>query len=248
MTETSSPRREAEAPRRNTGKESPATRPVALSNAEFHRKIQQAVFEHRLLPGTQLVEERLVEISGLNRAKVRTVLARLAHEKLVTLIPNRGAFIASPSVQEAREVFVIRRIMEPAVTSLLCRLASTVQIRKLRRHAQNEVKARERGDRAAVIRLAGEFHVLLAELTGNALLARIMRELTAQTCLVITLYDSPNIPACPQHHHDEIIDAIESGDAAGATVRMVEHLTHVEDALRLEVAPRSAADLKAILD
>lgn len=223
-------------------------RPSAMSNEQFYRKIQQAIAEHRLPPGTQLVEERLVEISGMSRTKIRPVLARLAHEKLVTLIPNRGAFIASPTVSEAREVFFIRRIIEPAVTKLLCEMASSAHIRKLRQHALKEVKARERGDRASLIRLAGEFHVLMAELTSNAMLVRLMRELTAQTCLVITLYDSPNIPACPQHHHDEIIDAIEAHDEGGATARMVHHLDHVEQALRLDVELKAELDLKSIFE
>lgn len=223
--------------------------PVAVMTSEqFYQKIQQAIFEHRLPPGTQLVEERLVEISGMSRTRIRLVLARLAHENLVTLIPNRGAFIASPSVQEAREVFFIRRVIEPSVVTLLCGMAQPAHIRKLRQHVQKEAKARERGDRIAIIRLAGEFHVLLAELTGNAMLVRMMRELAAQTCLVITLYDSPNTPACPQHHHGDIIDAIEAQDEQAATRRMVEHLGHVEEALRLDEEPAGNVDLRAILD
>lgn len=221
---------------------------ATLTHEEFYTKIQQAIFEHRLPPGTQLVEERLVEISGMSRTKIRPVLARLAHEQLVTLIPNRGAFIASPTVDEAREVFFIRRVIEPAVSTLLCQMASPAHIRKLRQHAQKEHKARERGDRVAVIRLAGEFHVLLAELTSNAILVRLLRELTAQTCLVITLYDAPQIPACPQHHHDEIINAIEAKDQRSASALMIEHLNHVEQALRLEIEPKSVLELKFILD
>ena len=221
---------------------------TVLSSEQFYQKIQQAIFEHRLPPGTQLVEERLVEISGLSRTKIRLVLARLAHEKLVTLIPNRGAFIASPSVDEAREVFFIRRLLEPGVSTLLCQTASPAHIRKMRQHIQKESKARDRNDRVAIIRLAGEFHVLLAELAGNAMLVRMMRELTAQTCLVITLYDSLNMPSCPQHHHSDIVDAIEACDAGVAGFRIVDHLRHVEQALRLEDKVKGAPDLRAILD
>lgn len=237
----------------------PAAPPVRLVSAvdtpapastveQFYQKIQQAISEHRLLPGTQLVEERLAEISGLSRTKIRLVLARLSHEKLVTLIPNRGAFIASPSVDEAREVFFIRRVIEPAVSKLLCEMASPAHIRKLRQHVQKENKARERGDRVAIIRLAGEFHVLLAELTDNTLLVRMMRELTAQTCLVITLYDSPNMPACPEHHHGDIIDAIEARQTGAAMTCMLDHLNHVENALRLEDEPKAAVNLKSVLE
>src|SRR5450830_736409 len=140
-----------------------------LSAEQFYEKIQQAIFEHRLKPGTQLIEGRLVEISGMSRARIRPILARLAHENLVTLIPNRGAFIASPSIEEAREIFFTRRLIEPAISTILCKIATPAQIKKLRQHVQHEAKAREQADRSAIIRLSGEFHTLLAALAGNRL-------------------------------------------------------------------------------
>jgi DNA-binding GntR family transcriptional regulator len=220
----------------------------ALTSEQFYQKIQQAIFEHRLAPGTQLVEERLVELSGMSRTKVRPVLARLAHEQLVTLIPNRGAFIASPTVEEARELFFTRQLVEPAIIKLLCENAEGVDIKKLKQHVLKEAKARQEQDRTAIIRLSGEFHILLAELAGNAILVRLMRELTAQTCLVITLYDSPNTSACAHHHHAEIIEAIEAKDIKLATQRMSGHLLECEGALRLENNVEEAVDLKSIFD
>ena len=58
---------------------------------EIYEKIYVAVLEHRSLPGTKLVEEKLAEIFSVSRARVREVLARLAHEQIVQLIPQRGA-------------------------------------------------------------------------------------------------------------------------------------------------------------
>jgi DNA-binding GntR family transcriptional regulator len=218
----------------------------ALTSEQFYQKIQQAIFEHRLAPGTQLVEERLVELSGMSRTRIRPVLARLAHEQLVTLIPNRGAFIASPTVAEARELFFTRQLIEPAVIKLLCERAESIDIKKLKQHVLKEAKARQKDDRTAIIRLSGEFHILLAELAGNAILVRMMRELAAQTCLVITLYDSLNTPACTHHHHADIIEAIETKDAALATQRMGEHLRDCENALRLGSEVEAEVDLKSI--
>ena len=217
-----------------------------LTSEQFYQKIRQAIFEHRLTPGTQLVEERLVELSGMSRTKIRPMLTRLAHEQLVTLIPNRGAFIASPTVDEARELFFTRQLIEPAVIKLLCKHAESIDIKKLKQHVLKEAKARRDDDRTAIIRLSGEFHILLAELAGNKILERIMRELTAQTCLVITLYDRPNTPACTHHHHAEIIEAIEAKDVMLATKRMGGHLSDCENALRLENDVKEEVDLKSI--
>lgn len=217
-----------------------------LTSEQCYQKIRQAILEHRLAPGTRLVEERLVALSGMSRTKIRPVLARLAHEKLVELIANRGAFIASPSVEEAREVFFTRHLIEPAIVTLLCETATSREISKLKRHVSKEAQARVDNDRVAIIRLSGEFHTLLAELAGNTILLRMMHDLTAQTCLVITLYDRPNTPACQHHHHGDIIEAIEARDAELAKQRLCAHLREVESTLRLEVDAEQDVDLSAI--
>src|SRR5260370_36063548 len=168
-----------------------------FSNEEIYGRSQKAVLEHRLAPGTKLIEERLAEVSGVSRTKIREVLSKLAHEGLVVLIPNRGAFIASPSVEQARDVFVTRRMIEPEMARLLSESATPAQVRALRKHVKLESDARKRNDRPAIIRLSGEFHVLIADMIGNEILLRLMRELAPLTCLVITLYDNPTAPACP---------------------------------------------------
>lgn len=221
----------------------------ALSNQEIHEKLQRAVFEHRLKPGTRLVEDHLADMSGSTRASIRQVLARLAHEGLVTLTPNRGARVASPTVQEAREVFAMRFMLEPAMVRQLAQQRIPGHASRLREHVMAEAAARARGDRPAIIRLSGEFHILLAELTGNRILMRSMRELCAQTCLVITLYDKPNTPACPYHEHEDVIEAIEQGDAEKAARFMTHHLSHIEQTLALDSpgdeAPDDLSDLFA---
>ncbi|WP_293026038.1 GntR family transcriptional regulator [Pandoraea sp.] len=218
----------------------------SFSNDEIYRRIQNAVLEHRLAPGTKLVEERLAEISGVSRTKIREVLGKLAHEGLVTLIPNRGAFIASPSAQQARDVFVTRRMIEPEMARLLAHSVTTPQLRALRRHVRQESEARRRGEMHTVIRLSGEFHVLFAQMLGNEILLRLLRELTPLTCLVITLYDKPNVPACPHHEHDELIDALEARDGERAAGIMLEHLRHIEATLSFDTPAPAAVDIEAI--
>jgi DNA-binding GntR family transcriptional regulator len=224
-----------------------ATR-VPFSNDEIYRRIQKAVLEHRLGPGTKLVEERLADVSGVSRTKIREVLNKLAHEGMVTLIPNRGAFIASPSVEQARDVFMTRQMIEPQMARQLAAKATPVQIRALRRHVRQENDARKRGDMPAVIRLSGEFHILIAEMVGSEILLRLMRELAPLTCLIITLYDKPNAPACPHHEHDHFIDAVEAHDADRAAAVMLEHMQHIEATLSFESPATTSLDIESIFE
>lgn len=223
-----------------------ATERAAFTNEEIYRRIQNAVLEHRLPPGTRLVEDRLAEVSGVSRTKVREVLNKLAHEGLVTMVPNKGACIASPTVEQARDVFVTRRMIEPEMARLLTESITPAHIKTLRRHVKQESDARKRNDMHAVIRLSGEFHILIAEMVGNEILLRLMRELAPLTCLIILLYDKPNAPACPHHEHDHFIDAVEARDASRAAQVMLTHLEHIEATISLSTPPVSQPDIEAI--
>ena len=165
---------------------------------EIYEKIYVAILEHRLHPGTKLVEERLAEIFGVSRARVREVLARLAHEQIVELIPQRGAYVAKPSIEQALDVFEARRLIEPAVLRRLIETLTPEKLARLRQHQELELDARRRDDKRAVVRLSGEFHTLAAELAGNTALARSMRELSMLTCLIIFLYDAPTVNELPR--------------------------------------------------
>jgi DNA-binding GntR family transcriptional regulator len=200
----------------------------------IYERLVTAIFEHRLPPGTKLGEEGLAAIFGVSRARVRAVLPRLAHEGLVTLAPNRGAFVTQPTVEQARDVFEARRLIEPGIAMRLARQPDRrAAVARLRKHVAAERKARNAGDARAIVRLSGEFHILLAELAGNALLAKALRELASLTCLIIALYDQPAKPSCLGEEHREIADAIADGDTRRVAALMVEHLNHVEQHLDL---------------
>ncbi|SCK13455.1 DNA-binding transcriptional regulator, GntR family [Variovorax sp. HW608] len=209
-------------------------------------KISTAILEHRLAPGTKLGEDRLATIFNTNRAKIREVLARLAHEQIVELVPQRGAHVAKPTIEQARDVFEARRLIEPGVLRRLIGTIDDFKMQRLRRHLELEADARQRGDARAVVRLSGEFHQLLAELAGNSALARTMRELSTLTCLIISLYDAPTATSCRADEHEEIVEAIKRKDARKAEALMLHHLDHIQESLKLE-AGSDEVDLESIL-
>ena len=192
---------------------------------EISDRILGAIWEHRLPPATKLVEEKLAGVFGVSRTKIRLALARLSHDGILTTEPNRGTFVSSPTVEQARQVFVARRLLEPALMRTLCETG-------LRRDQ--------------LVRLSGEFHVLLADTATNAYVGKYMHELCSLTCLVIALYDAPGTPACPHHEHAAIVDALEARDADQACALMIEHLDHVENTLRLEMPADTEVDFEAL--
>jgi DNA-binding GntR family transcriptional regulator len=213
----------------------------------IYERLMNAIAEHRLHPGTKLAEDRLAAIFGVSRTVVRAVLQQLAHELVVTIVPNRGAFIASPTVQEARELFEARRQIELPIVENVCGSATKKDIALLRAHVARELEARKRDDRRTAVRLSGDFHVLLAHLGGNRFIERTMRGLQMLTCLTILLYNAPTSQACPHDEHARLIDAIEAGNAKLAQKLMVDHLAHIEASLRLNAAEDEDDNLEAIL-
>ena len=214
-------------------------------NDDIYEKIYVAILEHRLHPGTKLVEERLAEIFGVSRARVREVLARMAHEHIVELVPQRGAYVARPSIEQAMDVFEARRLIEPALLRRLIETLTPEKVARLRQQHELEMDARRRDDKRAIVRLSGEFHTVLADLAGNSALSRSMRELSTLTCLVIFLYDAPTATSCRADEHSQIIEAIAKRDVARAEKLMLEHLDHIEGSLKLDNATEEV-DLEAI--
>ncbi|SDY33379.1 DNA-binding transcriptional regulator, GntR family [Variovorax sp. YR266] len=234
----------------------PLLQPAALFKVEvdepkgsvdnIYESLLRAMLEHRLPAGTKLGEERLAELTGASRSRIRQVLGRLAHDNLVTLIPNRGAFVASPSPEEALYVLQTRRIVEPEVAAALAENATPSAIERLRKHIEQEAAARARSDRTATIRLSGEFHVLIAQMAGNPILEKIIVEMVSRTSLIITLYDRPLARTCPDCDHENLLQCFERGDASAARDIMLHHLKHIEESLALHLAVRKTVNLEDI--
>jgi DNA-binding GntR family transcriptional regulator len=211
--------------------------------ARVQQRLSAAIYEHRLPPGTKLPEADLCRILGTSRGTLRKVLDRLAHEQLVDLIPNRGAFVAKPSVKTTREVYALRRILEGGVVRTLAGCQCGPWLKDVRAQVAEEREANRVGDTSRYIRLAGKFHLDLAAATGNSALEQHLRRVVSQTSLMVALYDMRGNNPCSVHEHLEILQAIESGKHAEAEKLMEEHLVGLERQLRLDDEDAASVDL-----
>ena len=215
---------------------------------EVFERIYQAVLDHRLQPGTKLKEVALAEVFGVNRSVVRKVLARLAYAKLIEQRPNRGATVASPSVEESRDLFAARRAIEGAIVDALTRRVTAAQIRRLRALAAEERNAYERGESAKGLKMSLQFHRELAAMAGNGVLAEVLDNLIARTPLVVLSFRGrAGDNLCSNDEHGDIVEAIATGSAAKAVAAMNAHLIELEAQLDLSPAEASRTDLAQLL-
>ncbi|KVU78540.1 GntR family transcriptional regulator [Burkholderia ubonensis] len=208
-------------------------------------RIRTAILEHRLAPGAKLTEAQLCDVFGVKRGTIRQALALLATDRLVDLEPNRGAFVASPTLQDVHEVFEMRRIIELAVVERLATGPGAKRLKGVAALIDKERKAFERRDVPAWIRLSGEFHTALAALMGNATLSACLDGLVARSTLMSALYESHGRSPCSFDDHGAILVALEAGDAKRAAELMAHHLQHVELKMLDRPAP-GAVDLREV--
>jgi len=219
----------------------------AFKDADIYQDIVTAIFEQKLLPGTQLKEDELRAIYAVSRARIREVLLRLAHDKFVTRISNRGAFVAKPTVAEAREVFATRRLIEGHLVRLLAERGDQNIHEVLKRQIDREARARRRGDFSEIIREGGEFHFVLAEIAGCSILSRFLRELLTLTSLISVAYQRGNVVKCEMDEHRELAVCISAGRADDAEALMNAHLDGILSRLDLSLPREPQADLHQVL-
>lgn len=225
-----------------------ATAPNGTDNAIYERVVS-AILDHRLPPGTKLVEDRLATAFGVSRTLIRPVLVRLASEQVVTLTPNRGATIAQPSEQEAREVFEVRRLIESRLVERFVACANRDDIQRLTQCIRDEEAARSTGDMRRAIRLSGDFHLHIAERAGQQTMGRILREMVSRTSLILMTYSNSHAQArrdataCGCEEHRALLAAIRLRDPREAARLMREHLDRLEAQLDFSPAADKTPDL-----
>lgn len=207
-----------------------------------HDLLRKAIIEQALKPGMRLPEDTVGEQFGVSRTIVRHALVRLEHEGLVVTRRNRGAFVAEPSRDEAQHVFEVRRCLENDVIRLLCERMPSNGFDRLQAHVRQEEAVKGK-DGPVSIRLAGEFHVLLAELTGNPVLTRYVSEVVLRCSLIMSLYARSHSSDCAVDEHSQIIEAIRAGNAARAIEIMEHHLGAVAGRAELASEPDSVQSI-----
>jgi DNA-binding GntR family transcriptional regulator len=212
-------------------------------------RLRDAIVDRRLAPGTKLSEGEVGALFQVSRTVARAALQMLSFEGLVRSERNRGAFVANPSPDEARQVFASRRLIEPGIAVAACGRMSVTSLAAFKNRLEDERRlVAERGPNArrSEITASGDFHLLLSSVAGNVILRRFMEELVARSSLVIALYGRSGISSCGHLEHVGIVDALEHGHAELAGELLLHHIDHIEADLDLRV--RSGPALKEALE
>jgi DNA-binding GntR family transcriptional regulator len=210
--------------------------------------LRAAIFEGALKPGDKLKEDILARHFGTSRTVVRGALAMLAQQNLAERRRNHGSFVASPGPDEARNLLATRRVLEMAVMDALKGRVGAGELERLAQTIKREKQVHSGHDTTEKKRIAGDFHYLLADFTGNAVLRAVLENVLTRLSLVNALYEKSAGCSCGTPHHEEILARLKSGDFAAARTAMSVHLDDIEASIAFDRPSRDEDNFLAILE
>ncbi|PQZ95085.1 GntR family transcriptional regulator [Arthrobacter sp. MYb227] len=151
--------------------------------------LRAKIAEGQLLPGAKLSEQALAEAMGVSRNTLREAFAVLDHELIITRIPNRGVFVASPGIEGVKEIYAVRRMLEPAAVLW----GPQLNVPALAAVVRDARAALANGDIEAMADANQCFHEELVRAAGSTHLEELMTKVLAQMRLVFhAMSDAPD--------------------------------------------------------
>ena len=210
----------------------PQRKPIAIQHSpvgqSVYRALQDLLARHHFAPGQKLNVEALARDLGVSRTPVWEALKKLEVEGVMCTRPRKGVYIAALDAEKAREIYVVREVVEGLAARLAARNIAAPELRALEHSLDAQEAAVAAGDVAAMSRADIEFHNMVVQAARNETLARILRSLYGQILVLrlqtLNLKDRlrPSVM-----EHQRIFAALKSGDpnraesAARRHIRMV---------------------------
>ena len=195
---------------------------------DLYSRVFDAILEQQIHPCSRITEESLGQMFGVRRSDIRSVLTRLSHQQVIILRANHRPRVATLDLEQTRQTLHARRLTEVTLVQLACQQADPHDLQGMRVVVD---RLRLSAKRGPAIRLAGEFHLRLAEIAGNAPLAHFLGSLVPLTSLAIAQFSVPMEGNCVWQEHQNILEAVERKDTVRALSLLNRHLDYLEATL-----------------
>jgi DNA-binding GntR family transcriptional regulator len=181
----------------------------------------------QLTPGSKLSEQSLSATLGVSRNTLRQAFATLAGESIVTRIPNRGVFVASPGVEEVREIYRIRRTIEPS--AVLWSEPSAKDLDAMEAIVRRAQAARDAGAVAEMADANQSFHEAVVGLTRSDSLRELMERVLAEMRLVFhAMASAPDFHAHYVDRNAQLVKRLRAGENEKAAAELRAYLDAAE--------------------
>jgi DNA-binding GntR family transcriptional regulator len=190
-----------------------------------YRAIKQDILVCELAPGADVTERALGERYGLGKAPLREALIRLTHEGLLQAIPRSGYRITPITIQDVQDIFALRLLLEPAAARQAAGRIDETLLKELNELCRAGYTPGNRDSESTFLRANRQFHVTIADASGNRRLARLLGQLLEETerlfHLGLAVRDRTEEM---KHEHEDLVAALVNGDADGAERATIEQI------------------------
>lgn len=219
------------------------SRPESIA-AEIHSEIKEQITSGALPGGARVTEQSLAQSFGTSRTPAREAMRLLAADGFLVFKPNSGSFVRSWTVEEIAGIFHLRSVLESEMAALAAahvRAADIARLRRLQTEMESITAAPQPLDFAALSARNREFHRVIAEAAQNERLVQMLAN-TIELPIVQRTYRryTPTQLERSNHHHRELCDALEAGDADWSRAVMYCHICSARAVMVTQVSPRSA--------
>ncbi|WP_276210694.1 GntR family transcriptional regulator [Heyndrickxia coagulans] len=192
--------------------------------------IKNAIIDHSLPPGHILYERQLSEMLGISRTPVRESIPLLEMEGWVISVPRKGTFVSNISKKDVEEVIQLRLALETLVIELVLPVITNREIEMLEEIFESQTQLKH--NKSDFIKTDTDFHIHLAEKSGNKRLAQLMRTLGDQLRWfgIQALY-SPNRIEQTLKEHAALLEAIKNRDIEYAKQAAINHISSTYKAI-----------------
>ena len=216
--------------RANSLAESWTAKPVGRVAAPLREQVlaalRQAILDFELKPGQRLVERELMEQLAVSRTTVREALRELTSEGLVTVVPQRGAVVATPSLDDAVDLYEVRAALESLVVQRFVERASDEQVMRLDAAVQGFQDASIRtADIRQILAAKDLFYVVLIEGARSSALQALLEGIQARVqVLRATSLSEEGRTFAAVRELRAVVDAIKQRDAPLAARLTADHI------------------------
>lgn len=199
---------------------------LPLRDVVFHT-LRQAILRGELKPGERLMEIQLAGRLGVSRTPIREAIRKLELEGLVTMVPRKGAAVASITEKDLHDVLEVRCALEELAVELACRFITKEEIEQLKRALQEFIHSLTKKDITAIAEKDVAFHDVIFNATHNKRLIQLLNNLREQMYRYRLEYlkDSSS-HAVLVKEHEAIIHNLEQRDIAAAKKNIKSHISN----------------------
>jgi DNA-binding GntR family transcriptional regulator len=200
-----------------------------------YRIIKNRIVTLELPPSSLIDEQRLTEELGIGRTPVREALRQLAAEKLVTIVPRRGTFVADISITDLHELWEVRWNLEGLAARLAAERINRRQLEQMKALFDDFDRVADEGGDKAFMDIDDRFHHLLYQATHNKFLEDVLKRLytlSARLWYLSLERVSHQVVREAIEEHTEVVQALEERDADEAERVIQRHIATFQEKMR----------------